>query len=53
MAKTEYVVAVEEQIVEKVDELVGEWGDLGEGRSEIADDMCIPKSEDKSIGVSR
>ncbi len=37
MAKTKFGVAVDEEIVEKVDELVAECDDLGASRSEIVE----------------
>jgi len=37
MAKEKFGVAVDEEIVQKVDELVAECDDLGASRSEIVD----------------
>jgi metal-responsive CopG/Arc/MetJ family transcriptional regulator len=53
MAKTKFGVAVDEEIVEKVDELVAECDDLGANRSEIVEAILTAFVQSESDHAER
>ena len=53
MAKTKFGVAVDEETVEKVDELVAECDDLGASRSEIVEAILTAFVQSESNHVER
>ncbi|WP_425498726.1 ribbon-helix-helix protein, CopG family [Haloplanus salilacus] len=53
MAKEKFGVAVDEEIVREVDELVAECGDLGVSRSEIVEAILIAFVQSEANHVER
>jgi len=53
MAKEKFGVAVDEEIVQEVDELVAESADLGASRSEIVEAILTPFVQSESNHAER